>query len=127
MASVASAASRAEAVRGAARLGPWLLLLLSLVPALAVHVPTLHFYFYGDDLVPLADMAGRSVPKYLADVIQKAPGETDEFQDLSEMSKYDQERLNRTEQGYKQQPVIPGVEKERRDKRSALDDWYHIE
>ncbi len=34
-----------------------------------VHLPVLDHYFFGDDFVPLADIASRSAPRYIADLL----------------------------------------------------------
>ena len=53
-------------LRGLARHVP-LLLILGLV--VGIHIPTLHYYFFGDDFLVLGDIQTRSFPKYMSDVI----------------------------------------------------------
>ena len=60
-------------------------------------------------------------------IIRSDTEATRDFQDLDEMSEFDRQRLKRTEEGYKSQPIIPGIPEEKREKRSALDDWYHVD
>jgi len=54
------------ALRAAARHIP-IALVVGLV--IGIHVPTLHFYFFGDDFVPLGDINSRSFPSYMRDVV----------------------------------------------------------
>lgn len=56
----------ADALRDAARHVP-ILLVLGLV--LGMHVPTLHYYFFGDDFLVLGDVNSRSFPAYMRDVV----------------------------------------------------------
>ncbi len=42
-------------------------LVLGLV--VGIHVPTLHYYFFGDDFVPLGDIQTRTFPAYVRDVL----------------------------------------------------------
>src|SRR5712692_614128 len=44
-----------------------LLLVVALV--VGIHIPTMHYYFFGDDFLPLGDIRTRSFPKYMSDVI----------------------------------------------------------
>lgn len=53
-------------LRGLARHVP-ILLVLGLV--VGIHVPTLHYYFFGDDFLVLGDIQTRSFPHYMRDVI----------------------------------------------------------
>ena len=54
------------ALRRAIRHVP-LLIVVALV--IGIHVPTLHYYFFGDDFLVLGDIQTRSFPKYMTDVI----------------------------------------------------------
>ncbi|MCK5271761.1 MAG: hypothetical protein KAJ52_04255, partial [Sedimentisphaerales bacterium] len=60
-------------------------------------------------------------------IIRSDTEATRDFSDLDEMSEFDRQRLDRTEQGYKKQPIIPGIPEKERERRSALDDWYHVD
>jgi hypothetical protein len=44
-----------------------ILLIVGLV--VGIHIPTMHYYFFGDDFLPLGDIQTRSFPKYMSDVI----------------------------------------------------------
>ncbi|HYM15085.1 MAG TPA: hypothetical protein VEZ14_05960 [Dehalococcoidia bacterium] len=44
-----------------------LLLLIALV--IGIHVPTMHFYFFGDDFLVLGDIRTRTFPAYMRDVL----------------------------------------------------------
>src|SRR4029079_5974961 len=44
-----------------------LLVVLGLI--VGIHVPTLHYYFFGDDFLVLGDIQTRSFPKYVNDVV----------------------------------------------------------
>src|SRR4051812_15456068 len=44
-----------------------LLLILGLV--VGIHIPTMHYYFFGDDFLVLGDIRTRSFPSYMSDVI----------------------------------------------------------
>lgn len=55
-----------EALRGAARHLP-LAIVLALV--VGIHVPTMHYYFFGDDFLVLGDIRSRSFPAYMRDVV----------------------------------------------------------
>ncbi len=44
-----------------------LVLLIALV--VGIHVPTMHFYFFGDDFLVLGDIQSRSFPAYVRDVV----------------------------------------------------------
>ena len=50
------------------RFGPGLALLAAAGAIFIVHLPVLSHYFFGDDFVPLADIASRSTPRYIADL-----------------------------------------------------------
>lgn len=54
------------AIRKYARHLP-LLLIVGLV--VGIHVPTMHYYFFGDDFLVLGDIRTRSFPNYMSDVI----------------------------------------------------------
>jgi hypothetical protein len=56
----------ASLLRRSARHLP-LVALLALV--IGIHVPTLHFYFFGDDFLVLGDIQSRTFPAYMRDVI----------------------------------------------------------
>ncbi len=55
-----------DAVRGYVRHAP-LLVILGLV--VGIHIPTMQYYFFGDDFLVLGDIQTRSFPKYMSDVI----------------------------------------------------------
>jgi len=55
-----------EALRRAARHIP-LAVLLALV--VGIHVPTMHYYFFGDDFLVLGDIRSRTFPSYVRDVV----------------------------------------------------------
>ena len=42
---------------------------LALALVIGIHVPTLHFYFFGDDFLVLGDIRSRAFPAYMRDVI----------------------------------------------------------
>jgi len=50
------------------RFGPGLAFLTAAGAIFLVHLPVLNHYFFGDDFVPLADIASRSTPRYIADL-----------------------------------------------------------
>ncbi|MCH8025453.1 MAG: hypothetical protein IH866_01545 [Chloroflexi bacterium] len=50
------------------RISPGLALLTAAGAIFFVHLPVLSHYFFGDDFVPLADIASRSTPRYIADL-----------------------------------------------------------
>ena len=54
------------ALRSAVRHVP-LLALVGLV--IGIHVPTMHFYFFGDDFLVLGDIQSRTFPAYMRDVV----------------------------------------------------------
>lgn len=54
------------ALRAAARHVP-LLLVVALV--IGIHIPTMEFYFFGDDFLVLGDIRTRSFPTYMSDVV----------------------------------------------------------
>src|SRR4051795_9006979 len=43
-----------------------LLLIVGLV--IGIHIPTMHYYFFGDDFLVLGDIQSRSFPGYMRDV-----------------------------------------------------------
>ncbi|MCK4627515.1 MAG: hypothetical protein KAT56_00855 [Sedimentisphaerales bacterium] len=87
--------------------------------------------------IPLIGAAFRSVSRTQSEavlyvfvrayIIRSDTEATRDFSDLDEMSEFDRQRLDRTEQGYKKQPIIPGIPEKERERRSALDDWYHVD
>jgi type II secretory pathway component GspD/PulD (secretin) len=86
--------------------------------------------------IPLIGAAFRSVSRTQSEavlyvfvrayIVRSDTEATRDFSDLDEMSEFDRQRLDRTEQGYKKQPIIPGIPEKEREKRSALDDWYSV-
>jgi hypothetical protein len=58
--------SLSDALRDAARYIP---LLAIIALTVGIHVPTLHYYFFGDDFLVLGDIQARSFPAYMRDVI----------------------------------------------------------
>jgi hypothetical protein len=55
-----------DAARAALRHVP---LLLAVGLVVGIHVPTLHYYFFGDDFLVLGDIQSRSFPAYMRDVV----------------------------------------------------------
>src|SRR5581483_6112321 len=55
-----------DAARAALRHVP---LLLAVGLVVGIHIPTLHYYFFGDDFLVLGDINSRSFPAYMRDVI----------------------------------------------------------
>ena len=55
-----------DVLRAAARHIP-LLVVIGLV--IGIHVPTMHYYFFGDDFLVLGDIRSRSFPDYVRDVV----------------------------------------------------------
>src|SRR5438132_14184718 len=42
---------------------------LALGLVIGIHIPTLHFYFFGDDFLVIGDINSRSFPAYMRDVL----------------------------------------------------------
>ncbi len=60
------ASSIVAALRGAARHLP---IALAVGLVIGIHIPTLHYYFFGDDFLVLGDINSRSFPAYMRDVV----------------------------------------------------------